>query len=163
MELNPDWEYVADRVMCGVSEGGIQRGIYSGRTATILCGKVSLEDSGGIVQMTFDLRPDWPTFNTVGWNGVELTISGNDEARIYGCGLKNRRDFGSHFEANLLPNLNGRQFSFHSMSSLPTKLKQILIVLRCGGLAPCFKQRVFGGSGCVQNFPLSQLGFLRTK
>ncbi len=79
MELSPDWEYVADTVMGGVSRGGIVSGTVAGREATRLTGEVSLENDGGFVQMAFDLMPDGGAFDARGWTGIELDVRGNDE------------------------------------------------------------------------------------
>lgn len=79
MKLNPEWEYVADSVMGGVSEGGLQQEMYRGRMATVLRGAVSLENNGGFVQIAFNLRPDGTGFNASDWDGVELVTCGNGE------------------------------------------------------------------------------------
>ena len=42
MELEPQWEYVSDRVMGGVSNGKIETVSVDGRTGTRLTGLVSL-------------------------------------------------------------------------------------------------------------------------
>lgn len=79
MELYPKWEYVADAVMGGVSEGGVQQEMYRGRMATVLRGAVSLENNGGFIQIAFDLRPDGSGFNASDWDGIELVNCGNGE------------------------------------------------------------------------------------
>ena len=78
--LQPDWEYVADRVMGGVSTGQIGTHVVDGRTATRLTGRVSLENNGGFVQMAFDLREDGGTFDASAYTGIALTVRGNGEA-----------------------------------------------------------------------------------
>ncbi len=79
MEFTPDWEYVADTVMGGVSTGQITQTQIDGRDATRLTGTVSLENNGGFVQMAFDLAPRGKTFDASAHTGVEITLSGNNE------------------------------------------------------------------------------------
>ena len=79
MELSPDWEYVADSVMGGVSAGALRSETVHGRHAQHLTGHVSLENNGGFVQMAFDLHPDGTAFDASGWTGLELDVVGNGE------------------------------------------------------------------------------------
>ncbi len=79
MEFNPDWEYVADGVMGGVSDGGLRHDTYHGRMAAVLRGRVSLDNNGGFVQIAFDLRPDGSGFNASDWDGLEVQLCGNGE------------------------------------------------------------------------------------
>ncbi len=76
-EILPRWEYVADTVMGGVSRGEIARGEVQGREATRLTGHVSLENSGGFIQMECDLMPDGSAFDSTSWAGIELELRGN--------------------------------------------------------------------------------------
>lgn len=75
MQLIPKWEYVADRVMGGVSAGEMRMHEVSGRQAAHLTGQVSLDNNGGFIQMAFDYRGD-----ASGWTGIEMDVLGNDEA-----------------------------------------------------------------------------------
>ncbi len=76
MELKPEWEYVADRVMGGVSTGQVSHEQVQGRAATRLTGAVSLENNGGFIQMTFDLD-EGKVLDASAWRGVELEVLGN--------------------------------------------------------------------------------------
>lgn len=78
MELTPQWEYVADTVMGGVSQGQISQTRVAGRDATRLTGEVSLDNNGGFIQMAFDLA-DGATFDASDWLGVEIDVYGNAE------------------------------------------------------------------------------------
>lgn len=78
MEMSPKWEYVADRVMGGVSKGGMRKEMFRGRTATVLHGDVSLENNGGFVQVAFDLLPDGTGFDARDWDGIAIDVCGND-------------------------------------------------------------------------------------
>ena len=80
MELNPDWEYVADTVMGGVSTGQINVEEIAGRAATRLTGTVSLDNNGGFVQMAFDLLPDGTGMDASDYTGIEIEVFGNAEA-----------------------------------------------------------------------------------
>lgn len=75
MNLDPDWEYVADTVMGGVSDGKVTRDAG----AATLTGIVSLENNGGFIQMAFDLREDAGAFDASGWSGLEIDVQGNGE------------------------------------------------------------------------------------
>ncbi|MEO0913972.1 MAG: CIA30 family protein [Pseudomonadota bacterium] len=75
-ELTPNWEFVADGVMGGVSQGALHRA-PSG--VVRLRGEVSLENNGGFLQMAFDLA-EGGVFNSEGWDGFELEVQGNGEA-----------------------------------------------------------------------------------
>lgn len=80
MQLEPQWEYVSDGVMGGVSTGGLAREDVAGRRAVRLTGDVSLENNGGFVQMAFDLMPGGGALDASGWDGIIAQVYGNDEA-----------------------------------------------------------------------------------
>lgn len=75
MDLKPQWEYVADTVMGGVSSGQIAAGDVAGRDAMRLTGTVSLENNGGFIQMAFDLAGG-DSFDALDWSGVEVDLYG---------------------------------------------------------------------------------------
>ncbi|MEM7544003.1 MAG: CIA30 family protein [Pseudomonadota bacterium] len=77
--LTPNWEYVADGVMGGVSEGQMTSTRIDGRDAARLIGNVSLDNNGGFIQMAFDLMPAGGAFDASAWRGVEMSVRGNDE------------------------------------------------------------------------------------
>jgi len=77
--LNPNWEYVADHVMGGVSNGAISQVTIDGKTATLLRGDVSLENNGGFIQMAFNLMPDGSSVDVSTWDGIAVTVKGNDQ------------------------------------------------------------------------------------
>lgn len=79
MDLNPDWEYVADTVMGGVSDGTAARVHVQGRHAMRLTGSVSTDNNGGFIQMAFDLSPGGGPVDASGWQGIELDVRGNGE------------------------------------------------------------------------------------
>ena len=86
MEMSPKWEYVADRVMGGVSKGGMRKEMFRGRTASVLHGDVSLENNGGFVQIAFDLLPDGTGFDARDWDGIAIDVCGNE--KIYDLRLR---------------------------------------------------------------------------
>lgn len=79
MQLHPKWEFVADTVMGGVSTGTVSQELFEGREASVLRGNVSLDNNGGFIQMAFDLREDESGIDVSEWNGIELTVWGNDQ------------------------------------------------------------------------------------
>lgn len=79
MELDPDWEFVSDGVMGGVSQGRLIRAEVAGRKAMRLTGDVSLENNGGFVQMAFDLRSGGGAFDASRWHTIALDVHGNGE------------------------------------------------------------------------------------
>ena len=79
MNLAPDWEFVADTVMGGVSTGRVEQVEVAGRSATRLTGDVSLENNGGFVQMAFDLMPDGGAMDASDFTGLEIEVFGNGE------------------------------------------------------------------------------------
>ena len=79
-ELNPNWEFVADKVMGGVSEGTLSQEVIQGEKAAVLRGGVSLDNNGGFIQMAFDLLPDRSGLDVSGWDGIELTVLGNNQS-----------------------------------------------------------------------------------
>lgn len=79
MELAPDWEFVADTVMGGVSRGETVQTVIEGREAIRLTGEVSLDNNGGFVQIAFDLCDGGHKFDASGWAGVALDVLGNGE------------------------------------------------------------------------------------
>ena len=72
-QIEPDWAFVADTVMGGVSTGRVTRGAVAGREAARLTGRVSLENDGGFVQMAT------PMPSAAGWAGIEIDLTGNGE------------------------------------------------------------------------------------
>ncbi len=79
MQLNPQWEFIADTVMGGVSTGTVTQENFEGRDATVLRGEVSLDNNGGFVQMAFDLRKDGSDLDVSAWHGIAVTVWGNGE------------------------------------------------------------------------------------
>lgn len=79
MEFSPDWEFVSDRVMGGVSEGRVSFTERDGRRIATLTGAVSLENNGGFVQMAFDPDQRGGTFDGSAWTGIEIEVRGNGE------------------------------------------------------------------------------------
>ncbi len=79
MDLEPNWEYVADTVMGGVSRGSAEAAIIDGKRAMRLCGQVSLANNGGFVQMAFDVRDDGGAFDASAFSGLVLDVRGNGE------------------------------------------------------------------------------------
>ncbi|MEM9796312.1 MAG: CIA30 family protein [Pseudomonadota bacterium] len=77
--LAPDWEYVADTVMGGVSRGRLTQETIAGRPAARLTGAVSLENDGGFVQMAFDLSADGGPIDASSWHGIDMDVFGNGE------------------------------------------------------------------------------------
>ena len=73
------WEFIADRVMGGVSEGSMAREIVNGRPALRMQGDVSLENNGGFLQVALDLIPDGNPVDASGWTGIEIDVFGNGE------------------------------------------------------------------------------------
>lgn len=78
LDLTPDWEFVADAVMGGVSRGQASPASVDGRDARRLTGQVSLDNNGGFIQMAFDLS-DAGAFDASDWTGVEIELRGNAE------------------------------------------------------------------------------------
>lgn len=79
MELHPDWEFVPDAVMGGISDGDMMRETYRGREATVLRGGVSLDNNGGFIQIAFNLRSDGTGVDASSWDGIALDLCGNGE------------------------------------------------------------------------------------
>ncbi|MGC1502825.1 MAG: CIA30 family protein [Sulfitobacter sp.] len=80
MELSPNWEFVADTVMGGVSTGRIEMVEIDGRQATRLTGSVSLDNNGGFVQMAFDVNTDGSPIDGSRFTGIEFDVYGSAEA-----------------------------------------------------------------------------------
>jgi len=76
MQLEPDWEYVADTVMGGVSVGQLSQEEVAGRNAARLTGEVSLDNNGGFIQMAFDLAQG-EVLDASDWQGIEVELRGN--------------------------------------------------------------------------------------
>ena len=72
--LEIEWELVTDRVMGGISNGQLEQTLISGRTASRMTGRVSLDNNGGFIQIAADL-PHPPASAT----GIALDLIGNAE------------------------------------------------------------------------------------
>jgi hypothetical protein len=79
IQLAPKWEFVSDNVMGGVSSGCIAEEIVGGRNATVLRGKVSLENNGGYIQMAFDLHEGGADVDVSAWDGIEIEVFGDGD------------------------------------------------------------------------------------
>ncbi|WP_187429758.1 hypothetical protein ROLI_029610 [Roseobacter fucihabitans] len=77
--LTPDWEFIADGVMGGVSQGSLTTEKRKGRTAVRLYGEVSTENNGGFLQMAFDINASGSAYDASRWTGIEVDVLGNGE------------------------------------------------------------------------------------
>lgn len=84
--IGTKWQLFTDTVMGGVSRATMAREKVEGRAAIRLRGKVSLENNGGFVQISLDLRPDGGSIDASGWAGIEVDVLGNGEE--YGVNLR---------------------------------------------------------------------------
>lgn len=80
MELSPQWEYVSDQVMGGVSSGALSIDGPEAAQIAHLTGRVSLENNGGFVQMAFDVGPGGAALDASEWRGIALDLRGNGQA-----------------------------------------------------------------------------------
>jgi hypothetical protein len=78
-KIEPNWEYVPDGVMGGVSRGQISKETVLGHQATRLTGEVSLDNNGGFLQMAFDFAPGGGQIDASAWSGIEMAVCGNAE------------------------------------------------------------------------------------
>lgn len=78
--LAPKWEYVADGVMGGVSEGRLFLEMAEGREIARLTGRVSLDNDGGFIQMASDLAPSGGVVDASGWTGLAFEAKGDGES-----------------------------------------------------------------------------------
>lgn len=69
------WQYAADTVMGGVSDGGAVVAVIDGQPGIRLTGTVSTEFNGGFIQVRRLLRDGLPADTT----GIELDVRGNTE------------------------------------------------------------------------------------
>ena len=77
--IGTSWALIVDRVMGGVSAGGMTREVLRGRPALRLRGTVSLENNGGFIQIALDLAPHGETIDASAWTGIEIDVLGNGE------------------------------------------------------------------------------------
>lgn len=73
------WQFIADGVMGGVSQGTMTRGTVDGREAYRMRGAVSLENNGGFIQIALDLAPDGTAVDASAFTGLEIDVTGNGE------------------------------------------------------------------------------------
>ena len=73
------WELYTDQVMGGVSGGTIDWELVAGRAALHMRGSVLLDNNGGFVQASLDLKADGGSINVSDFAGVECTVIGNSE------------------------------------------------------------------------------------
>jgi hypothetical protein len=74
-----NWQFIADGVMGGVSQGAMAREAVEGREAYRMRGQVSLENNGGFIQMALDLAPDGAAVDASAFTGIALDVAGNGE------------------------------------------------------------------------------------
>ncbi|SEV96573.1 Complex I intermediate-associated protein 30 (CIA30) [Cognatiyoonia koreensis] len=68
------WQYLSDRVMGGVSDGGAVIGQEDGARFALLAGDVSTANNGGFIQLRRDLVTALPANST----GLEMTVRGRN-------------------------------------------------------------------------------------
>lgn len=73
------WNLFTDQVMGGVSNGTMTREIVAGRDAIRMRGDVSLENSGGFIQISLDLAPIGDAADASAWTGIEIDVLGRGE------------------------------------------------------------------------------------
>ena len=78
-KLGTRWHGVTDRVMGGVSEATVTHELLDGRPCLRLSGHVRLENNGGFVQASLDLRTGGSWLDAGAFTGVRLTVRGNGE------------------------------------------------------------------------------------
>ena len=83
--LGTAWRLVTDGVMGGVSDGRLTNDTVGGRDCLRLRGDVSLENNGGFVQASLDIR-DTSAADASGYLGVILDVRGNNE--VYNLHLR---------------------------------------------------------------------------
>ncbi len=83
--LGTRWRVVSDQVMGGISDGRMTYEDIGGRRALCLRGRVSLENSGGFLQLALDLSR-YGTLDASPYEGVRLVVRGN--AETYNLHLK---------------------------------------------------------------------------
>jgi len=75
--LNTRWRYIADRVMGGVSRGAMRMDTLADRLCLRLQGEVSLENSGGFIQVALPLSATSAPFDGRPFTGLRLSARGN--------------------------------------------------------------------------------------
>jgi hypothetical protein len=77
--LGTNWRLFTDGVMGGISQGTMVWETVAGRRAVRMRGEVSLENSGGFIQIALDLAADGATFDASAWRGIELDVCATRE------------------------------------------------------------------------------------
>lgn len=77
--IGAEWRLFTDAVMGGVSKATMTRETVDARAAIRLQGDVSLDNNGGFVQISLDLRQDGGAIDASPWRGIELDVFGNGE------------------------------------------------------------------------------------
>lgn len=80
------WQLVSDSVMGGVSAGRMTPVVVSHRPAIRMQGTVSLENSGGFLQIALDLASGGRAVDASDFRGIAIDVLGNEEA--YGLHLR---------------------------------------------------------------------------
>lgn len=73
------WQFIADRVMGGMSQGAMTQETVDGHEAYRMRGAVSLENNGGFIQVALDLVPDGSAVDASAFTGLEIDVTGNGE------------------------------------------------------------------------------------
>ena len=80
------WSGFTDRVMGGVSDATFTEDVIGGRTCIRLQGTVTRDQGGGFVQMARNFGSYREVFNAIPYQGLELTVFGNNE--VYNIHLR---------------------------------------------------------------------------
>ncbi len=73
------WDLFTDQVMGGVSRGSLDSEMVDGVQSLRMRGAVNLENNGGFIQMSLNLRADEGPFDARRYDGIEIDVLGNDE------------------------------------------------------------------------------------
>ena len=77
--MGTEWRMFTDRVMGGLSNGTSGYEILDGRRCLRLRGDVSIENSGGFIQIALPLEKSGSPFDASEYSGVRATVKGNGE------------------------------------------------------------------------------------
>jgi peptide methionine sulfoxide reductase msrA/msrB len=145
------WEFISDRVMGGVSAGGIEFGMIDGRSCLHMVGSVSLENNGGFIQARTTLGPRGRDFDAYHYKGIRLHVKGNRQSYAIHLGTRDTRLPWQFYEASFSTDGTWQQIEIPFATFRPNGLRNPLNTKTLTTLAIVAKGRRFEADIHVDN------------
>ncbi len=120
------WTFISDQVMGGVSTGKMEFIEHDSRSCLYMNGDVSLKNRGGFIQVRSNLNPKGKTFDASAFDGIYLSVKGNDEPYALHLRTSNTWLPWQHYQALFRTNGTWQEIKVAFEQFEPVSLKKSL-------------------------------------